>query len=143
MSAATALLCVAVMLCWASSPIFDKFALRYLEPGQLFIARLYLVFIVLLTPMVTRFDAGRAAVWRADKRLLWVLGGSAVTPLLGLWLFYRALNTTEASRIVPVCAGYPLIAAVMAAVFLKEPFTVAKAAGTAMVVSGVWLLAKP
>jgi len=142
-SLSTAVTCLAVAFCWGSGPIFDKYALRYLDSTQLYLARFYLIFILLLTPMVMRFDSIRAAVWRADKRLLWALGGSAAVPLLGLFLYYRALGSAEASKVVPFCASYPLFAAVLSMAFLSEPVTPTKLAGTAMVVSGVWLLAKP
>ena len=143
MSLATALCCVAVVLCWGSGPLFDKFALRYLDSGQLFYARFYLIFILLLTPMVLHFDDVRAAVWRADKRLLWALGGSATVPILGLFLYYRALGAAEASKVVPFCASYPLFAAALSMALLREPVTAAKVAGTALVVSGAWLLGRP
>src|ERR1039457_6389435 len=98
---------------------------------------------MLLTPMVLHFDEIRAAVWRADRRILWALAGSVVLPILGLFLYYRALGSAEASKVVPFCASYPLFAFVLSTVFLTESITPAKVAGTAMVVSGAWLLAKP
>ena len=59
MSVGTILACLAVICLWGSGPIFDKAALDHLEPHQLFIARFYLLFILLLTPMVLYFDEYR------------------------------------------------------------------------------------
>ncbi len=68
MSSGTILACLAVICLWGSGPVFDKAALAHLEPHQLFLARFYLIVIVLLMPMVLYFDEIRVAVWRADRR---------------------------------------------------------------------------
>lgn len=143
MSAATILACLAVICLWGSGPIFDKAALDYLEPHQLFIARFYLLFILLLMPMGLYFDEIRAAVWRADRRLLWMLGGSVTLPIFGLFLYYRALGAAEASKVVPFCAGFPLFTLVLSSTILKEPLTTGRVAGTVLIVAGAFLISRP
>ena len=143
MTLSAILTCLAVVFLWGIAPIFDKSILAHLDSRQLFLARFYLIFIMLLTPMVLYFDDVRVAVWRSDRRIFWALAGSVTTPVLGLYLYYRALGADEASKIVPFCASYPLITFILSSVLLKEPLTGAKLAGTALVVSGAWLLARP
>lgn len=135
--------CVAVVLFWGLSPIFEKRALAHVDAHQLFLARFYLTFVFLLAPMVFYFDEVRVAVWRADRRLLWMLAGAAAMPLLGSVIYYKALGAAEASKVVPFCAGYPVVTLLFACSLLGEPVTLSKMAGTAMVVGGAWLLARP
>lgn len=142
MTAGVIATCLAVCALWGAAPIFDKVALRYLDSGQLYFARFYLMFILLLAPLVLRYDDVRAAVWRADRRLLWALGGSVALPLAGLFLYYRALGAGESSKVVPFCASYPLLTFVLSAALLHEPVTGAKLAGTFLVVGGAWLLTR-
>lgn len=143
MSTGLVLTCLAVCFFWGAGPIFDKLALRHLESSQLFYARFYLMFVLMLSPLVLHFDEVRAAVWRADRSLLWALGASVVLPVAGLFLYYRALGVGEASKIVAFCASYPMLTFVLSALFLKEPVTGGKVAGTLLVVSGAWLLTRP
>jgi len=70
-----------------------------------------------------------------------IVGGAFFT-ILGMYVYYQALGASEASRVVPLCATYPLVAFVLAVVFLRETFTVEKMAGTVLVVGGVYLLSK-
>lgn len=142
MTGGVILTCLAVCVLWGAAPVFDKVALRYLDSSQLYFARFYLMFIILLTPLALHFDDVRSAVWRADRKLLWALGGSVVLPLMGLFLYYRALGAGESSKVVPFCASYPLLTFVLSATLLHEPVTTGKLAGTFLVVGGAWLLTR-
>ena len=142
MSSGTILACLAVICLWGSGPVFDKAALAHLEPHQLFLARFYLIVIVLLMPMVLYFDEIRVAVWRADRRLLWMLAGSVTLPIAGLFLYYRALGASDASKVVPFCAGFPLFTLVLSSTILKEPITAGRLAGTALIVAGGFLISR-
>ena len=55
-------------------------------------------------------------------------------------LFYNALKDGHVSKVVPVSASYPLIAAILGILLLKEPLSVHKVIGMMLVVGGVWLL---
>ncbi|MBI4347487.1 MAG: DMT family transporter [Elusimicrobia bacterium] len=143
MSATTILTCVAVICLWGAGAYFDKAALERLDSHHLFLARFYLFFVILLMPMVLYFDEIRLAVWRADRRVLWMLAGSVTLPLLGVFLYYRALASAEASKVVPFCAAFPLFTMLLATLFLKEPLTGSKVAGTVLVVAGTLLLSRP
>lgn len=143
MSTGVLLSCVVVVSLLGGVTIFDKIALAQLEGRHYFFARFYLMFIILLTPMALYFDEVRAAVWRADHRIILSVAGSTVLTLVGLFVYYRALEQGEASKVVPFCASYPLVTLLLSSVILKEPLTAGKLAGTLMVLSGAFLLTRP
>ncbi|QEC48495.1 EamA family transporter [Baekduia soli] len=66
------------------------------------------------------------------------LGAAAV--ITALFMFFVALSTGEASKVVPISAGYPAVTVILAALFLSEGITVAKALGVVLVVGGVVVL---
>lgn len=142
MTGSAFLSCLAAICLLGTVPIFDKIALAHLESRQYFLARFYVMFILLLTPLVFYFDEIRVAVWRSDRRLLWALAGSPALTLAALYFYYRAMGEGEASRVVPLCASYPLLTFLVSSVALKEPVSAAKLAGTAMIVGGSWLLVR-
>jgi bacterial/archaeal transporter family protein len=75
--------------------------------------------------------------WTID--FFWA-AASAVLAIGALILLYVALNTGEASKVVPISAAYPAVTLVLAAIFLGEAFTVARAGGALLVIAGVVVL---
>jgi transporter family protein len=63
-----------------------------------------------------------------------------VAGLLGVFTYYSALKTGNASRIVPLASVYPMIAFILSVLFLKENFTATKLLGTLFVILGIFLL---
>jgi len=51
-----------------------------------------------------------------------------------------ALSRGDASRVVPITAAYPVFTAVLASIFLSESFSVARMAGTVLIVAGAVLV---
>lgn len=129
-------------LCWGSAAIFDKLALRSLSPKAAFIARCYLACVLLLAPLVLGWEETRWAVFRAERRAVAYLAGSVLLTVSGLLLYYYALSASDASRIVSLCAAYPLVSFLLAVLILREPMTAARLAGTFLVVGGAFLLAR-
>jgi bacterial/archaeal transporter family protein len=60
--------------------------------------------------------------------------------VIGQLLYFKALKPGEASVVVPLVGAYPLVAFILAIIFLGEKVTWVKAAGAMMVASGVFLL---
>ena len=79
----------------------------------------------------------RAMGWRSI--LLLALGGFLAS-VVGQLAFYRALKSGALSQVVPVAGAYPLVAALLGWLLLREPITVPRFLGLILVVSGVWLL---
>jgi bacterial/archaeal transporter family protein len=80
-----------------------------------------------------------------QTKLEFVAGSSwaalgTVAVIAALYMFFVALSTGEVSKIVPISATYPVVTLILAAIFLSEGVTVAKAAGVLVVVGGVVVL---
>ena len=130
-------------LCWGIGAFFDKLSLAYLSPKAVFYARLYLLFVILLAPMVMAWEGTRLAVWGADKRAIAYLLGTVGFTYAGMYVYYHALSLSGASRVVPFCAVYPLVAFVLAVLFLKESVGWPHIVGTVLVTAGAVLLGRP
>ncbi len=83
---------------------------------------------------------GRALV-ELDGKTIFLFGASGMMAgLLGMWTYYGALKVEATSKIVPIAACYPLVTALLSVLVLKEGITLQRVIGTALIVSGVWLV---
>lgn len=95
---------------------------------------------VLLLPVVVVL--GPPAVTGSPSILL-VIGYLAVLPTLAAYvLFARGLAALPAASVATLTLAEPLVAAVLGVVVLTEPVTAARAAGAALVVAGLAVLAR-
>jgi transporter family protein len=65
---------------------------------------------------------------------------SAAIVVSSLILLYVALGNGEASKIIPITAGYPAVTLVLSAIFLSESISAAKVGGLVLVIGGVVVL---
>lgn len=127
--------------CWGVAPLLEKAGLRGpVDPtAGVFIRSLGVAAaaacFLLWVPDLTKHLS-------AMPRRQWVfLGlGGVMASILGQICFYRALQTGEVSRVVPLGASYPVLACLLGLVLLKEPITFSKACGIVLVVAGTYLL---
>ncbi len=127
-------------LIWGLAPAFEKTGLAgRMDP--------YLGVVIRTIPIALIGLAGLAFMGRLGdiaevdpKSALFVITGGLLAGFAGQLTFYTALKSGEASIVVPLAATYPLVALVIALVFLGEPFTWQKLAGICMIVGGVALL---
>ncbi len=83
---------------------------------------------------------GRALI-EIDGRSILLFGASGMMAgLLGMWTYYGALKMEATSKIVPIAACYPLVTALLSVLVLKEGITFHRVLGTALIVSGIWLV---
>jgi bacterial/archaeal transporter family protein len=67
-------------------------------------------------------------------------GVGTVVIITSLFMFFVALSSGEVGKVVPITAAYPVVTLILAAIFLSEGITVAKAVGVCIVVGGVVVL---
>ena len=84
----------------------------------------------------------RERAWQGIDARSWILiiMSGVFSGLLGQWTYYKALKYAEASRVVPIVGGYPLVAFVLAIFLLGESITAQKLCGVMLVVAGIVLL---
>ena len=59
---------------------------------------------------------------------------------VGQWAFYHALKMGNVSQVAPVAGIYPMVAALLGWIVFREPVTMPRVLGIALVVTGVLLL---
>lgn len=129
-------LAILTAVLWGFAPVLDKLGLGRATPTAALSIRTLVVFIVLAV------FVGATESWREfaglDRRsITYLVLGALAAGLLGQWVYYHALKIGEATRVVPVAATYPLVAALLSVAFLKEPVTPGKILGAILIVLGV------
>ena len=135
----TATLLLITLFCWGSTPIIEKIGLKNTTPMAGVTIRSIAITIGLL---VMTFVTGRTKeVFGADVKVILIFTLSGILAgLLGMMTYFEVLKRGDTSSIVPITASYPLVTAVLSYFVLSEGFTMQKAIGTVLIVSGVWLI---
>ena len=85
--------------------------------------------------------------WTAIRSMSWpsvllLACGGLLASFVGQMAFYHALRSGALSQVTPVAGAYPLVAAILGWVILREPLTLPRVLGVACVIVGVILLRK-
>jgi transporter family protein len=132
-------LLIATTFLWGATPIFEKIGLAKVDPLIAVTIRSALVTagLFLLTFLLGK---GRALIELDGKSIILFGTSGMMAGLLGMWTYYTALKMEATSKIVPITACYPLVTALLSVLVLKEGVTLHRVLGTALIVSGVWLV---
>ncbi len=117
----------------------EKIGLTRVDPLVALTIRSVIVTAGLLI-LVFAFGKG-SALMESDARSILIFGGTGLMAgLLGTWTYYFALKLGATSKIVPIAAAYPLVTALLSVLVLREGVTFSRVIGTALIVSGIWLV---
>jgi len=133
------LLLIVTTLLWGATPILEKTGLSKVDPliGVTVRSAIVTAGLFLLTFLLGK---GKALV-ELDGKSFFLFGASGMMAgLLGMWTYYGALKMEATSKIVPIAACYPLVTALLSVLVLKEAVTLQRVVGTALIVSGIWLV---
>ena len=119
--------------------MFAKLGLTRAHP---FVGISIMTFVIEITILIILIASGNIKEFRhVDlKTVLFLAGEGLLGGLIGHFFYFKAMKLWEASRVTPIVASYPLIAFILAIIFLSEKITVAKSLGAVLVVSGILLL---
>jgi transporter family protein len=133
------LLLVVTTLLWGLTPILEKIGLAKVDPliGVTIRSVIVTAGLFLLTFLLGK---GRALMELDGKSILLFGASGMMAGLFGMWTYYGALKMEATSKIVPIAACYPLVTAFLSVLVLKEGVTLPRIIGTALIVSGVWLV---
>jgi bacterial/archaeal transporter family protein len=132
-------LLISTAVLWGTTPILEKIGLAKLDPLVGVTLRSVIVTIGLLI-LTVLLGKGRDLL-AVDGKSFIIFGASGMMAgLLGMWTYYTALKMEATSKIVPIAACYPLVTALMSVLILKEGVTLPRVVGTALIVSGIWLV---
>lgn len=137
----TAFLWAALTACiWGVVPLMEKIGLRGASsPAAGLMVRTLgvscglLVFGWIWSP----WSALRSFSWQTTALLA---GGGFLASVIGQLAFYQALKSGGLSQVIPVAGTYPLVAALLGWVVLREPLSAARTVGVLLIVSGALLL---
>jgi transporter family protein len=132
-------LLIVTALLWGATPIIEKIGLVKVDPliGITIRSAIAMVGLFILTFLLGK---GRELI-EVDGKSILIFGSSGVMAgLLGMWTYYAALKMESTSKIVPIAACYPLVTAFLSVLILKEGVTLPRLIGTALIVSGIWLV---
>ncbi len=126
----------ATALLWGFAPVFDKMGLGKATPAAALSVRTITVAVGLIAFLL--MSGGWKQVSSLDHKTIgYIAFGALAGGLLGQLTYYYALKLGDASRVVPLAATYPLVAALVSIIFLKEPVTPGKVIGAIFIVLGV------
>jgi transporter family protein len=126
-------------LCWGSAPVFEKAGIAKMSPLVAVTVRSVAISVILVVAVVITGEI--SAIPKVDLRsLLYIVIGGILAGLLGQALYFYALRAGESSRVVPVAATYPLVAAVLGIALLGEVLTFQKIMGILLIIGGVLLV---
>ena len=134
----TVLLVITAIL-WGATPILEKIGLAKVDP---LIGVTIRSTVVTLGLLIITFVMGKGkALMEVDGKGFLLFGASGVMAgLLAMWTYYTALKVGATSKIVPIAACYPLVTALLSVLILREGVTLPRVMGTALIVSGIWLV---
>jgi len=134
----TVLLVITAVL-WGATPILEKIGLAKVDPLIAVTIRSTIVTVGLL--VITLAMGKGKALLEVEAKGVFLFGASGVMAgILAMWTYYTALKAGATSKIVPISACYPLVTVLLSALILREGITFARVMGTALIVSGIWLV---
>jgi len=133
------LLLTITALLWGATPILEKMGLAKVDPLIGVTVRSAVVTAGLL---ILTFLLGKGkALMEVDGKGFLIFGASGLMAgILGMWTYYMALKMEATSKVVPIAACYPLVTALLSVLILNEGLSVSRVIGTALIVSGIWLV---
>ena len=133
------LLLAVTTLLWGATPIIEKIGLAKVDPLVGVTVRSTVVTIGLFI-LLLFMGKGRELIEVSGRNILLFGASGVMAGLLGMWTYYMALRMEATSKIVPIAASYPLVTAFLSVLILREGVTLSRVAGTALIVSGIWLV---
>ena len=127
---------------WGLAPIFGKIGLVKADPT---IALTFLSFVISFILLFWATATGNLkGIYPlvTSKAGIFIAAEGICASLLGHLAYYYAIKYGDASRLVPVTASFPLIAMILAILFLSEKLTPTKAIGSVLIIAGVIVIKK-
>ncbi len=126
-------------LLWGFTPLIEKTGLAKATPLAGLTIRTMAVAVALVFTLLFSGQFRQIGAMESKGVIFMVVGG-LIAGGIGQWLYYQALKSTEASRVVPIAGSYPLLAMIASIVFLGKQITLSKVIGTLLIVGGIILI---
>ena len=127
------------ILCWGTTPILEKLGLKDLDVFTGLFIRSAAVFFILLIAFIASGKINSLSKVPAKTIVIFSVTG-ILAGLVGMWTYFKVLKISPSSKIVPLAATYPLVAAILGVYILKEEFSWLRIVGTILIVAGILLV---
>jgi len=121
---------------FAITNYIDKFLLEKYKISSTVIT-IYGGIFAFFTGLIIFFATGFYAI---DAKSLFIILSSGFLTSIYLLPYYKALSIDETSNVIPLYQFYPIFVLILSFIFLKEGFSIAQYAGSALIVGAGFLL---
>ena len=126
------------LLSWGVAGIFDKKAVESADPKAVFVT--FHLFLAVVTLVLWIVIPWIYADWHITPGVLLWEGLNAVAAMAAFLLYYYAMSKTQASWVLGITAGYPIIGQLLSTPLTGEPFKLSSVTAAALVSAGVALV---
>ncbi|RDW16184.1 DMT family transporter [Oceanobacillus chungangensis] len=124
------------VMVWGSNFVFGKILVQHFSPTLLTTLRLLFIALLLLCLSLNKKQFKR--VNTRDFFALAILGVIGV--FINQWSFFMGLQTADSTTSALILATTPILTGFLAAIFLKEKFTIRMLAGSVIALIGIYLV---
>jgi bacterial/archaeal transporter family protein len=132
-------LLLATIILWGTAPIFDKAALRQADPMLGTILRGIFIGIIMFFTLIFSGKT-KQILLLSHRTIFYFLVSGIFAGILGVFTYFKLLQSGPTSKIVPLAATYPLITAILSVAVLGEQLTLTRFAGIILIVAGIMLV---
>lgn len=124
---------------WGATPVLEKIGLGKTDPLTGVTIRsaavaLSLIIYLLLTGKIR-------GVLQSDFKTIAIFSTTGIIAgLFGMLTYFAALKRGATSQVVPIAATYPLVAAILSILILRENVTPLRILGTTLIILGIWFV---
>jgi transporter family protein len=133
------ILLILTAILWGITPILEKKGLETTSPIVGLVFRNLAVIICVIAAVFITGKTKEVMSTPPKTMLLFALTG-IIAGFLAMLTYFGALKLGATSRIVPISATYPLVAALLGVLILGEQATLLRIFGTVLIIGGVWLV---
>jgi len=126
------------LMAWGVAGIFDKKAVESAAPKAVFVT--FHLFLAVVALVLYVLLPGIYPDWHISTGVLYWEGLNAVAAMVAFLAYYYAMSMTQASWVLGITAGYPIIGQLLSTPLTGEPFKVSALAAAALVSLGVALI---
>lgn len=127
------------MIFWGLAPIFGKLGLTRMDPLSALTVRSVISTLILIVAMYLSGNWGNISISSPQEVGFIALEGICGA-LVGQLAYYYALKLGEVSTVSPMVSAFPLVAIILAVIFLGEKVTFIKVIAALLIVTGITLL---
>lgn len=133
------LLIVVCLACWSAWGIFDK---KSLETGSHLDVLLFqhIFYLAEIPFLVILLNALNPMGWPIAPETWFLALASSIVSSMAMLFYLMALSRSEASYVLGITAGYPVVAQLLASIFLRETVVATRLLGSVLVCTGVAMI---